>query len=57
MGYRKLVATVAGACTLGLVAGVGATALIGTASASNHKIKAKYEITLNGANEPLPKRP
>jgi hypothetical protein len=52
MQNRKLVATVAGACTLGLVTAVGASAFIGSASASNHKIKAKYEITLNGANEP-----
>jgi hypothetical protein len=52
MGNRKLTATVAGACAAGLFAGVGVTALIGTASASNHNPKAKYEITLNGANEP-----
>ena len=52
MRNRKLVGTVASACTLGLVAGVGATALIGSASASNHNPKAKYQIALNGAKEP-----
>jgi hypothetical protein len=50
MANRKLVASVASACVAGLVAGVGATALIGVADAASPK--AKYEIGLNGANEP-----
>ena len=50
MRNRKLVTTVASACTLGLVAGVGVTALIGDAFAASPK--AKYEIALNGAKEP-----
>jgi hypothetical protein len=50
MGNRRLVATVAGFCTLGLVTGLGVTALIGPASAA-YGPKAKYDITLNGANE------
>jgi hypothetical protein len=50
MGNRKLVATVAGACTLGLVAGVGVTALIGEAGAASPK--AKYQINLNGFKGP-----
>src|SRR5215470_852437 len=49
MTNRKLVASVASACTLGLAAGVGAIALIGSASAASPK--AKYEVTLTGAKE------
>jgi hypothetical protein len=52
MGHRKLVATVAGACVLGLVTAVGVTALIGTAGASSHNLKAKYEINLTGFKGP-----
>lgn len=52
MRNRKLTATVAGACAAGLLAGVGVTALIGSASASSHNPKAKYEIMLNGVKEP-----
>lgn len=47
MRNRKLTATVATACTLGLVTGLGLTAAFAAASP-----KAKYEINLNGANEP-----
>jgi hypothetical protein len=51
MRNRKLTATVAGACAAGLAAGVGVTALIGSATAAPAP-KAKYTITLTGAKEP-----
>jgi hypothetical protein len=52
MANRKLVASVASACVAGLVVGVGSIAMLGDAGASSHNAKAKYEINLNGANEP-----
>ncbi len=49
MKNRRLVATVATACTLGLVTGVGVTTLIGSASAASPN--AKYDVVLTGAQE------
>lgn len=52
MRNRRLVATVATACTLGLVTGLGVTSLIGTASAASPN--SKFDVVLTGAQEVSP---
>jgi hypothetical protein len=52
MGNRKLVATIASACSLGLLTGLGVTALISSASAASPN--SKYDVVLTGAEETVP---
>jgi hypothetical protein len=50
MKNRKLIASVASACTLGLLVGVGTIAFVGSAGAANAGNR-KYDVTLSGAQE------
>ena len=53
MKNRRLVATVASVCTFGLIAGLGATAFVGSAGAANSGNR-KYDVTLTGTQEVPP---
>jgi hypothetical protein len=50
MKSRRLVATVASACTFGLIVGLGTVAFVGSAGAASHSGNRKYEVTLNGTS-------
>jgi hypothetical protein len=52
MRNRKLTVAVASACTMGMLAGLGVTALIGSASAASPK--AKYDLSVTGTQEVFP---
>lgn len=52
MRNRRLVASVASACTLGLLAGLGVVTLVGHASAASPN--AKYDVVLTGSQEVFP---
>ena len=53
MKNRRLVATVASACTLGLIVGLGTVAFVGSAGAMNTGNR-KYVVTLTGPQEVPP---
>jgi len=53
MKNRRLVATVASACTLGLIAGFVAVAFVGSAGAAS-SVNKKYDVILNGTSEVPP---